>query len=277
MPSDMKPVLKGIGLTAVLVAGAQASAIGYNPQVGGLVGSSFGVAGKNATYDYVVVGGGTAGLTIATRLVEQGAGTVAVIEAGSFYEMDNGNISQVPATDSMYITKAATDWQPLIDWGYESVPQRGADDIPMHYARGKCLGGSSARNYMAYQIGTTDSYKMWSEAVGDNSYELRNFDRHFKKSITFTPPRTELRFPNATPIYDRSTIQNTSGPLALSFPNYAQAFATWVVQGLKEIGIPIIPGFLSGELLGQSYVMTTIDAATGIRATSEAFLQAALK
>ncbi|KAK7742000.1 hypothetical protein SLS53_004584 [Cytospora paraplurivora] len=67
-----------------------------------------------------------------------------------------------------------------------------------------------------------------------------------------------------------------TSPLALSFPNYAQAFATWTVKGLEEIGIASIPGFLSGKLLGQSYVMTTIDAATGIRATSEAFLQAAL-
>lgn len=90
---------------------------------GRLLGSSFGVPGKNLTYDYVVVGGGTAGLTIATRLVQQKAGTVAVIEAGSFYELDNGNGSQVPATDSGYITKQATDWQPLIDWGYETVPQ----------------------------------------------------------------------------------------------------------------------------------------------------------
>ena len=88
-----------------------------------LLGSSFGVPGNNATFDYIVVGGGTAGLTLATRLVEQQAGSVAVIEAGGFYEIGNGNISQVPALDGTYSGRAKTDWQPMIDWGYITTPQ----------------------------------------------------------------------------------------------------------------------------------------------------------
>lgn len=89
-----------------------------------LLGSSFGVPGDNATYDYLVVGGGNAGLTIATRLVEQNAGTVAIIEAGSFYEISNGNLSQVPATDGFFAGKSHHDFQPLIDWGYDTTPQK---------------------------------------------------------------------------------------------------------------------------------------------------------
>lgn len=88
-----------------------------------LLGSSFGIPGLNATFDYVVVGGGTAGLTIATRLVEQNAGTVAVVEAGTFYEISNGNASQVPGPGVNYAGKSAVDWQPLIDWGYITTPQ----------------------------------------------------------------------------------------------------------------------------------------------------------
>lgn len=87
------------------------------------LGSSFGVPGLPATYDYIVVGGGTAGLTLATRLAEQQTGKVAVVEAGGFYEIDNGNISQVPATDGFFAGKAKDDWQPLIDWGYITTPQ----------------------------------------------------------------------------------------------------------------------------------------------------------
>jgi ribulose 1,5-bisphosphate synthetase/thiazole synthase len=56
-----------------------------------LYSNSFGVPGINATYDYVVVGGGTAGLTIAARLAEDPDVSVAVIEAGGFYQQDNGN------------------------------------------------------------------------------------------------------------------------------------------------------------------------------------------
>lgn len=93
------------------------------------LGSSFDVPVDNRTFDYVVVGGGTAGLTIATRLVEAKVGMVAVIEAGSFYEISNSNISQVPATDGAFSGKGEKDWQPLIDWGYMTTPQA----VSMHW------------------------------------------------------------------------------------------------------------------------------------------------
>lgn len=102
-------------------------------QARGLLGSSFGVPGNNATFDYIVVGGGTAGLTLATRLVEQKAGSVAVIEAGGFYEISNGNISQVPAGDGTYTGRSKTDWQPLIDWGYITTPQAVSLLIPPQF------------------------------------------------------------------------------------------------------------------------------------------------
>ena len=111
----MRIVLKA-HLGAVLIASAQA--LGQRP-----FGSSFGVPGTNATFDYIVVGGGTAGLTLATRLAEQQNGSVAVIEAGGFYEIDNGNLSQVPASAGSYSGPSPSDWQPLIDWGYVTTPQ----------------------------------------------------------------------------------------------------------------------------------------------------------
>ena len=86
-----------------------------------LLGSSFGVPGSDQSFDYVVLGGGNAGLTIATRLAE--TATVAVIEAGSFYEINNGNISQIPADDSFFSGKDKDDFNPLIDWGFQTTPQ----------------------------------------------------------------------------------------------------------------------------------------------------------
>lgn len=73
-----------------------------------LLGSSFGVA-RNATYDYVVVGGGNAGLTVAARLAEDPYLSVAVVEAGSFYEIENGNLSQIPANDIYWTGKDPKD------------------------------------------------------------------------------------------------------------------------------------------------------------------------
>ena len=106
-----------------------------------LLGSSFGAPGIDQTFDYVVcipllqtsppnltrsqiIGGGIAGLTIATRLAEA-QHSVAVIEAGSFYELDNGNSSQIPSNDVLYTSAAPvqTSIQPLVDWGFITQPQ----------------------------------------------------------------------------------------------------------------------------------------------------------
>lgn len=63
---------------------------------GRLLGNSFGNSGVNATFDYVVVGAGLAGALTASRLAEAlPHKTVAVLEAGSFYEISNGNYSQM--------------------------------------------------------------------------------------------------------------------------------------------------------------------------------------
>ena len=109
----LKQILRAV-LAASLASHIQAA----------LLGSSFGVPGQNVTYDYVIVGGGQAGLTVAARLVEQNAGTVGIIEAGSFYEISNGNLSQVPATAGLFTGKSLYDSQPLIDWNYATTPQK---------------------------------------------------------------------------------------------------------------------------------------------------------
>lgn len=77
----------------------------------------------NATFDYVIVGGGTAGLTIAARLAENHAITVAVIEAGGFYEADSGNISVVPGYSTLYAGTDPKDTDPKIDWNFVTTPQ----------------------------------------------------------------------------------------------------------------------------------------------------------
>jgi choline dehydrogenase len=94
-----------------------------------LIGSHFGVPGFNASFDYVVVGGGTAGLALAYRLAENARYTVAVIEAGGFYELDNGNWSSIPGQVANYLGTNPAQDNPLIDWQQHTVPQpvRGLD------------------------------------------------------------------------------------------------------------------------------------------------------
>lgn len=74
------------------------------------------------TFDYVIVGGGTAGLTLASRLSEDATVQVAVIEAGDFYERTTGNQSEIPANDKLYNGKSPKDTG-LEDWDFTTTPQ----------------------------------------------------------------------------------------------------------------------------------------------------------
>jgi choline dehydrogenase len=110
---------------------------------GPIYGNNFGVPGRNQSYDYVIIGGGTAGLALAARLAENTSHTVAVIEAGGFYEVDNGNISTIPALGLEYNNPFPQFAQgyPAVDWGLITTNQTGLFGQQYHYWRGKTLGG----------------------------------------------------------------------------------------------------------------------------------------
>lgn len=123
---------------------------------------------------------------------------------------------------------------------------------------------------MVYQRGSVGSYQKWADAVGDQSYAWKNFLPYFQKSVTFTPPDSSLRFANSTPQYDAQAAAGANkGPLSVTFSHYAQAFGTWATEGFQQIGIPVIRGFLSGQLIGQSVSTFTINATTMHRDSSE--------
>ncbi len=109
-----------------------------------------------------MIGGGTAGITIASRLAEDPTVSVAIIEAGGFYETDNGNRSVVPGlslSSPVLATTAVYQQQPLVDWSLVSVPQTRAANRRIHYAQGKTLAGSSGLNTMAYHRATSGTYQ----------------------------------------------------------------------------------------------------------------------
>jgi hypothetical protein len=104
----------------------------------GLLGSHFGHVNLPAAFEHVVIGGGTAGLTIARRLAE--SHTVAVIEAGSFYELDNDNCTDIPADASYYLGKNPLFQNPLVDWRQMTMPQPGFGGASVLYPQGHTLG-----------------------------------------------------------------------------------------------------------------------------------------
>ncbi|KAH8797728.1 hypothetical protein F5884DRAFT_150668 [Xylogone sp. PMI_703] len=86
-----------------------------------LWGNSFGIPGVNETYDYQIIGGGTVGNALAARLaVDPRRFSVAVIEAGSFY--DNENLTEIPGYNG-WSTHIDNSRPSLVEWDIEAVPQ----------------------------------------------------------------------------------------------------------------------------------------------------------
>lgn len=105
------------------------------------LGSFAGPSGVNQTYDYVVIGSGTSGSALGTRLAEAGH-SVAILEAGEFYEVTKPVLASTPGGDFTFVGANMTDSDPFVDWEFQTTKQSGANDRAVHYARGKCAGGS---------------------------------------------------------------------------------------------------------------------------------------
>ncbi|KAJ5405970.1 hypothetical protein N7465_007254 [Penicillium sp. CMV-2018d] len=216
-------------------------------------------------FDYVVVGGGTAGSVIATRLAQNDF-KVALIEAGGHYELES--VAEFPASDALSVGSDPTFRAPE-DWGFVTRDQPGANRRAIHFARGKCLGGSSALNFMVYQRPTRESMEVWADTVNDSSYTFDKVLPFYKKSVEFTPPNTDYRAQNASADYDIDAYDSDGGPLQVSYANFAQPFSSWMSLGMEAIGIGQIKDFNLGEIMGAQYCASTIDPSNELRSSSE--------
>ncbi len=121
--------------------------------------------------DYVVVGAGSAGCALASRLSEDGRHTVLVLEYGG---SDIGPLIQMPAALSIPMNMAA------YDWGYRSEPEPGLDGRRLHCPRGKVVGGSSSINGMVYVRGHALDFDGW-EAMGARGWGYRHVLPYYQR------------------------------------------------------------------------------------------------
>ncbi len=173
------------------------------------------------TFDFVVVGAGSAGAVIAARLSEDPSCTVALIEAGAHpppYEL-------VPAASPLMQMNPETDWMYTADAGKCGL---GLTDQRMMMPRGKMLGGSSGINYMAYVRGHPGDFDAWA-AAGAEGWSYRDVLPYFRKS--------EGLVSNSSITID-GPAHSTTGPLGVSARSPVLPCAEEFVEAAAAAGIP---------------------------------------
>ncbi|KAL2357319.1 aryl-alcohol dehydrogenase [Cryomyces antarcticus] len=178
-------------------------------------------------FDYLIVGGGTAGLCVAARLSENSSVQVGVLEAGA-NRMDDKNVS----TPSLYPTLIGRE---KYDWCMTSEPQPTAGGKKYSMPRGKLLGGSSGINYLMYVRGSRKDYDGWA-SLGNRGWDWEGLSPYFRKHQTLDPPEHEGADPKFMPHAAKDQNHGTSGPIHTSFNDFYMPMEEDFVKAAYEVG-----------------------------------------
>jgi choline dehydrogenase len=131
---------------------------------------------SDTTFDYVIIGAGTAGCLLANRLSADPRNRVLLLEAGG---RDDYHWIHIPVGYLYCIGNARTDWL------YSTEADAGLNGRTLRYPRGKALGGCSSINGMIYMRGQARDYDGWAERLGDPGWRWENCLPYFKKHEDF--------------------------------------------------------------------------------------------
>ncbi|EGP86928.1 uncharacterized protein MYCGRDRAFT_72806 [Zymoseptoria tritici IPO323] len=178
-------------------------------------------------YDYLVVGGGTAGLCVAARLTENPDVKVGVIEVGKNL-MDDPQVF----TPGLYPTLIGRE---KYDFCYvsEEVPTAGNKKYSM--PRGRMLGGSSAINYLMYVRGSKGDYDGWA-SLGNEGWGWDDMVPYFKQHQTLDPSEKEPPSAQYMPTGAKEEYHGTDGPIHTSFNDYYEPFEYDFCEACYEVG-----------------------------------------
>jgi len=202
-------------------------------------------------YDYIIVGGGSAGCLLANRLSSDPQIQVLLVEAG---KADRHPQIHVPAAFSKLFKGS-------LDWDFQTVPQEQMRDREMYQPRGKVLGGSSSINAMIYIRGHRADYDAWVRA-GNPGWAHQEVLPYFKKS----EQNLDLT----------DDFHGTQGELIVSNPRYTHPLVRAMVKAAEEAGMRFNPDFNGADPIGVGYYQ--VNQKKGRRwSAARAFLSRAVK
>ena len=182
--------------------------------------------------EYIVVGAGSAGCVVAARLAESGA-NVVLLEAGP---RDRLPWIHIPAGVLKLINN------PKVNWMFASEPEPGTAGRPIHWPRGRVLGGSSSINGMLYVRGHAADFDAWAQ-MGARGWSYDEVLPFFRKSENYIQGKSDLRGKN--------------GPLQVEDYRTILPLTHRFVEGAQQAGHPIRPDLNDGEQTGVGYSQNT--------------------
>ncbi|KAF2842835.1 GMC oxidoreductase [Patellaria atrata CBS 101060] len=193
-----------------------------------------------AEYDFIIVGSGPSGSTIASRLARSSkAPSVLLLEAGG----PNAD-REIMLLPERFLTAFV---RPEMNWGYKTAPQEVLENRSIDFDRGKGLGGSSAVNFCCWTTGPNEDYDQWARIVGDDTFNSENSRRRLKKIERFnTKVRPEYQ-PYATV---DPAIHGTSGSIDIEFGQLWDPPLTKTLDAINSSGYDRNLDINSGNPLG---------------------------
>ena len=209
------------------------------------------------TFDYIIIGAGTAGCLLANRLSTDASKRVLLIEAG---RRDDYHWIHIPIGYLHCIGNPRTDWM------YQTEPTAGLNGRTLRYPRGKTLGGSSSINGMIYMRGQARDYDQWANITGDASWGWEQSLPYFKHHEDHYKGADALHGAKGVPT-ELMDLQGQPADTYRKLLRYHQSGGEWRIekqrlrwdvldafsQAAQQAGIPATEDFNRGDNEGVGY------------------------
>ena len=188
------------------------------------------------TYDYIVVGAGSAGAAVAHRLSADARNKVLLLEAGPA----SHPWSRIPVGYAKLL------YNPVANWLYSSEPEPSTNGRKLHVPRGKMLGGSSSINGMAFVRGQAQDFDTWSQ-MGNQGWSYDDVLPFFKRMERYEAGGDD-------------TFRGREGPLRVTNPEPRDPIFATLIQAAGQVGIPHNPDYNGARQDGIAMSQATIAA-----------------